>query len=342
MRRRFRCGILVIGVALVPVARGAEASEIVQTGHGPARRFYVTHLHALAARCYGYLDITADTVEYIPAPGQPADHGFQFRRSEIAGKTSALTYPEVHLQTPDGVRKFIVVDRDMVERVRSAAATRAHTQSPKLLADAIVSPRLPEPKPEPLPVPPTVAPPTAGVVAAAEAESVESLLDRGWAYREGRGVAQSFEQAATWFEKAANRGSAAARYDLAVLFLYGLAGPANQNKARGLLYLAADDKYAPALRLLGVLELSEGNRDRGFDLLVQAATLNDRDALFLAGSLAYERRKESSEMWAHALEWLERAARAGHPAADALASAAWLSVPTRVFALVPPDYRPAP
>ena len=99
------------------------------------QRFYVTHLHGggFAGQCYGHIDIGQDNVAYVPVQTQ-ADHAFAFPRGQVTATASRLSHPEVRLQTPAGAQKFIVVDRDMVERVRSTLATRAHTKDPKLRA----------------------------------------------------------------------------------------------------------------------------------------------------------------------------------------------------------------
>jgi hypothetical protein len=115
-----------------------DASQTIELPGGTVQRFYVTHLHGggFAGRCYGHIDIGQDDVAYVPVPTQ-ADHAFAFPRGQVNATASRLSYPEVHLKTPSGTQKFIVVDRDMVERVRSTLATRAHTKDPKTLASAL-------------------------------------------------------------------------------------------------------------------------------------------------------------------------------------------------------------
>lgn len=104
-------------------------AEWVELASGTVIRFYVTHLHGggLAGRCYGQLDIGSDTITYQPA--DRPNHAFSTPRLQVTAKAPGLG-PEVHLYTPAGRERFIIVDRDMVERVRSVLATRAHTKDP--------------------------------------------------------------------------------------------------------------------------------------------------------------------------------------------------------------------
>lgn len=178
------------------------------------------------------------------------------------------------------------------------------------------------------------------------AGSPEAQLALAWRYREGRGVPQDYTQAATWFERAAAKGSPRATYDLAVLDYYGLGRTAQPKRARTLLGQASAQDYVPALAFLGMIESMEGDAARGLELLEQAAENGDARAAYLAGLALCARRSQGSEQLVQGLRWLERASRAGVPGAKESTEEIWATVPSeemeQVAEAVYRDTGPAP
>lgn len=72
-------------------------------------------------------------------------------------------------------------------------------------------------------------------------------------YAEGRGVSQSFEQAARWFERAANKGLAPAQYRLGSLYEKGQGVKKDVEASRRLYTAAAEKGNAKAMHNLAVL-----------------------------------------------------------------------------------------
>jgi hypothetical protein len=158
----------------------------------------------------------------------------------------------------------------------------------------------------------------------------EDQLALGWRYREGRDEPQDYSKAADLFEQAAVQGLPRAQYDLAVLLYYGLGRPADEAAARQYLEQAVARNYPPALTLLGLIELREGNDvGHGFELLEKAANAGDARAGYLAGMGYCARRREKADYLARGLVWLERASQAGIAGAQKNAEMVWASVPTQ-------------
>lgn len=158
----------------------------------------------------------------------------------------------------------------------------------------------------------------------------EDQLALGWRYREGRGEPQDYAKAAELFEQAAAQGLPRAQYDLAVLLYYGMGRPADEAASRRYLELAVAQDYPPALTLLGLMELREGNEiGRGFELLELAAGRGDVRAGYLAGMGYCARRREKPDYLARGLVWLERSSRASVPGAQENAEMVWASVPSQ-------------
>ncbi|OSM02382.1 putative Sel1-like protein [Magnetofaba australis IT-1] len=75
----------------------------------------------------------------------------------------------------------------------------------------------------------------------------------GEMYSKGVGVSQSFEQAITWHQKAAQNGFAQAQFYLGIFYATGKGVPQNFSEAAKWYLLAAEQWFAPALVNLGVL-----------------------------------------------------------------------------------------
>lgn len=99
--------------------------------------------------------------------------------------------------------------------------------------------------------------------AAAESGKPAAEYEVGILYAEGRGAPQSFEQAARWFERAANQGFAPAQYRLGSLYEKGQGVKKDLEAARRLYKAAAEKGNAKSMHNLAVLfaEGVEGKPD---------------------------------------------------------------------------------
>ena len=158
--------------------------------------------------------------------------------------------------------------------------------------------------------------------------SVDDCLTLAWRYRKGDGAPQNFAEAATWFEKAAKRGSAKGQYDLGVLYYYGLGTTASTDEARSWFEKASAQNYAPAMTFLGLIDRNDLNDpDRAVSLWNQAARLRDPWAEYLLGSAYLERRADDDQNLVLALFWLEQARRDGVEPIKGLIQHVWATVP---------------
>lgn len=159
-----------------------------------------------------------------------------------------------------------------------------------------------------------------------------------WRYRSGRGLPQNFTKAAQWFQRAADKGVAAAQYDLAVLHFYGLGVPADPDKARPLLEAAVQQNYVPAMTLLGLCYATEvpdwqdtvdARGPMVSKLWEQAAAAGDPWAESLLGSACLARRTkgDGKENLILGLYWLESARRHGVETVGGLLQHVWATVP---------------
>ena len=89
--------------------------------------------------------------------------------------------------------------------------------------------------------------------AAAASENPAAEFEVAVRYSEGRGVPQSFETAARWFERAADHGLAPARFRLGCLYEKGQGVKKDLETARRLYLSAADRGHAKAMHNLAVL-----------------------------------------------------------------------------------------
>ena len=108
-----------------------------------------------------------------------------------------------------------------------------------------------------VPVIPAEPPPAAGItkglLAAATGGNAAAAHEVALRYAEGRGVAQSYKDAAHWYERAAKGGLTPAQFRLGTMYEKGL-GVAKDLKEARRLYLAAADKHnAKAMHNIAVL-----------------------------------------------------------------------------------------
>lgn len=117
---------------------------------------------------------------------------------------------------------------------------------------------------------------------AAEQGHAASQYNLGMLYKNGRGVEQSFEQAAAWNEKAAAQGDFEAQYRLGKLYELGKGVEQSYEQAAAYYQLAADQQYPDALSALGVLFRNgtgvEQSDEKAMELLQAAAELGNQEA----------------------------------------------------------------
>jgi len=95
----------------------------------------------------------------------------------------------------------------------------------------------------------------------------------GNCYYEGQGVAQSYEKACEWYQKAADQGLAVAQYNLGQCYEKGVGVAKSLKKAKRLYKLAAKQGHAPSHAALARLEAAPGK-----DADVQKAQKHIRSA----------------------------------------------------------------
>jgi localization factor PodJL len=111
----------------------------------------------------------------------------------------------------------------------------------------------------PIAPPPAAADPqpaegiTKGLLAAASAGNPAAAYEIASRYAEGRGVAQSYKDAAGWYERAAKSGLAPAQFRLGTMYEKGLGVAKDAKEARRLYLAAADQQNAKAMHNIAVL-----------------------------------------------------------------------------------------
>lgn len=149
-------------------------------------------------------------------------------------------------------------------------------------------------------------------------------------YREGRGRIQDLAKAAAWYEKAATKGSDAARYDLGILRFYGLGVPRDAASAAELFRAAADRGFSPAMVMLGVaLEEEAPGGAEARALWEKAARLQNPWAESLLGSAFLSRYAVSADRRdvVAALYWMESSRRHGVEPVGGLLQHVWANLP---------------
>jgi localization factor PodJL len=133
-------------------------------------------------------------------------------------------------------------------------------------------------------------------------------------YAEGRGVAQNYEAAVRWFERAANRNLAPAQYRLGSLYEKGHGTRKNLDEARRLYRAAADQGNGKAMHNLAVLyaEGIDGKPDMpsAVEWFRQAAVRDVGDSQYNLGIL-YARGLGVDQNLAESYKWFALAARQG-------------------------------
>ena len=140
------------------------------------------------------------------------------------------------------------IDRDIVGALAASPRGEPTPQTPLVAAPA------PMAAADPAPVgllPAAIGGPALRAAAASENPAAE--FEVALRYAEGRGVAQSFEMAARWFERAADHGLAPAQFRLGCLYEKGQGVKKDLETARRLYLTAADRGHAKAMHNLAVL-----------------------------------------------------------------------------------------
>ena len=88
---------------------------------------------------------------------------------------------------------------------------------------------------------------------AAEKGDAAAQYNLGLMYDQGEGVQQDYDSARAWFEKAAEQGLAAAQYNLGVMYLQGEGVQQDYDSARAWFEKAAEQGLADAQYQLGVM-----------------------------------------------------------------------------------------
>ncbi len=154
------------------------------------------------------------------------------------------------------------------------------------------------------------------------AGSIEATLALGYMFRDGEfGAADSLE-ARRHFERAATAGSGHAKVALAYLYLVGEGGPMDPRHARDLYAEAAAEGFASAFTGLGHLHESGPEPDRTLaeTWYRRGAEADDPTAQYRLGRLLLA--ESGRDRLEEAVHWLQRAAGAGHAAAQN--AAAWI------------------
>jgi len=150
----------------------------------------------------------------------------------------------------------------------------------------------------------------------AEKGQSNAMLNLGFLYEEGIGVARNFSKALEWYQKASDAGEGEAAMRVGRCYEIGIGTAADMGKAVAGFEKAAALGHVPALiRLAGVYLNGHGapkDENRGFGLLSKAAEAGDGDAMFDMGQIAlnglYGRKAEAEK----ARAWFLKAAEAGH------------------------------
>ena len=153
----------------------------------------------------------------------------------------------------------------------------------------------------------------------AEAGDPKAQAALAWAYDQGKGVAQSYEEAAKWYRKAANQGHAIAQYNLGVFYERGYGVVQSYEEAVKWYQKAADQGYASAQYNLGVFyERGRGvekNYKEAVKWYQKAADQGDASAQFNLG-VCYERGKGVEKNYKEAVIWYRKAADQGDASAQ--------------------------
>jgi localization factor PodJL len=185
-------------------------------------------------------DPDESVVAPLPDPASEALPPNPGRRSQPKPDEEALLSP---VPSPG-------LDRDIVGALPASPWSEPAPQTPPVGGPAATVPTDPAPTPSGL-LPAAIGGPALRAAAASENPAAE--FEVALRYAEGRGVPQSFEMAARWFERAADHGLAPAQFRLGCLYEKGQGVKKDLETARRLYLSAADRGHAKAMHNLAVL-----------------------------------------------------------------------------------------
>jgi len=142
------------------------------------------------------------------------------------------------------------LERDVVGALAASPRSEPSPEPPPVAAVAPIAPSDLGPTPSAT-LPAAIGGPALRAAAASENPAAE--FEVAVRYSEGRGVPQSFEAAARWFERAADHGLAPAQFRLGCFYEKGQGVKKDLETARRLYLSAADRGHAKAMHNLAVL-----------------------------------------------------------------------------------------
>jgi localization factor PodJL len=196
----------------------------------------------------------------------------------------------------------------------SPVATAAIAAGPAPAAPATsAAPAAPPPSSRQLTLPPAATGPLSLRLAAAQGDA-SAQLEVATRLAEGRGVKQSFAEAAQWYERAAAQGEGVAQYRLATLYEGGMGVRADRERAKALYRQAAEQGNVKAMHNLAVM--SVGGAGGAPDYATAAALFGKAASHGLADSqynlgVLYESGLGVPKDHAAAYRWYALAARSG-------------------------------
>lgn len=144
----------------------------------------------------------------------------------------------------------------------------------------------------------------------------------GQCYEKGQGVTRDIATALEQYDRAIEAGSGLASFFKAQLLYKSRTGPDNGSLIYDLLVRAAEADVIPALRTIGYLAMQhESSREVSLACLRRAATRGDPVASFMLGWCLLQGWHEAGSSVEPPATWLQQAAGAGYPFADALLAA---------------------
>jgi localization factor PodJL len=189
----------------------------------------------------------------LPAPADPAPN--PGRRSQAVPERDPFlsAFPSRRDWTAGGDAGASVPGRDIVGSLApwSEPAMVTPVAPPPSPPSAPATPAAEGTSSALSPLPASIGGPT--LRAAAESENPAAEFEVALRYSEGRGVPQSFESAAHWFQRAADHGLAPAQFRLGSLYEKGQGVKKELEAARRLYLAAADQGHAKAMHNLAVL-----------------------------------------------------------------------------------------
>ena len=179
------------------------------------------------------------SIDTSGAPPRPEDIARMLQRRAMAGaQTSGLSSSSQNSTAQDALAQAPVA----IAPVRIDTGSTARPAEP-LDADAAVRPVTN--------LPGAIGPQTLRTAALKGDPSAE--FEVAVRYAEGKGVAQSFDEAMVWYQRSANHGFAPAQYRLGTLYERGLATPVDLQRARVWYQRAAEQGNVKAMHNLAVL-----------------------------------------------------------------------------------------